>query len=171
MMQRLPVMLMEQYTLPKRSGGQPWEYIPNVAYYSDADLWLDHNTHFIDILANVSSDVRSLKDFNSSYTRIQELVRSHQDPAKLVPAGAAKWSNQAWLLDKWKFLPLHGHAYRRWPEAKWQVAIEDDTYLFWNQLVKWLKGKPHDEQKFFGSQMYLVVRSESRCRGQREGAR
>lgn len=167
LMHRLPLMLLESHTLPRRQDGREWEYIPNLVFYSDADTWIGQ-THFVDILRNVSSDVKSLPEFNSSYSTIQSLLRTHQDPSKLVPSplplsGGYKGVNKGWLLDKWKFLPLHGDAYRRWPEAKWHVGIEDDTYLFWNQLVKWLKTKPQDEQKYYGAQMYLVVsKSEGR---------
>lgn len=79
-----------------------------------------------------------------------------QDPAAVISHHAVS-GNTAWQIDKWKFLPLHADAYRRWPNAKWHIAIEDDTWLLWNNLVKWLKTKPHDEQKFYGNQMWLVV--------------
>jgi hypothetical protein len=65
-------------------------------------------------------------------------------------------------LDKYKFLPLHADAARRFPDAKYTVSVEADTFLFWNQLVKWLKerdreGKGADELKMWGNGNLLSV--------------
>ncbi|CAO1630554.1 unnamed protein product [Jaminaea pallidilutea] len=150
---RVPV---HQLGLYEQGQGEraPMEYIPNRAFYSDADATLGP-WHFMDILKTVSSEVKALDDFKKTYEEVQEYTSLRQDPAAVINHHAVS-GNTAWQIDKWKFLPLHADAYRRWPDAKWHVAIEDDTWLLWNNLIKWLKTKPHDEQKFYGNQMWLV---------------
>lgn len=164
------------------------EYIPNQLFYSDAEEWIG-KAYFRDALANVSSEMKTFEGFQE-YHRIHELRVSqyprppslsmltcsitfqqanNQDPSHPVVAGTA---SSGWQLDKFKFLPLHGDAYRRFPDIKYVVSIEDDTFLFWNQLVKWLKikdkeGRGADEVKLWGAPTYLVVCTDAavnKCR-------
>ena len=72
--------------------------------------------------------------------------------------------SKGWALDKFKFLPLHGDAYRTRPDAKWHVSIEDDTFVFWNQLLKWLKTQDHNALRMFGNPAILVVSSRAPAR-------
>lgn len=133
------------------------EYIPNQAYYSDTATTLGDVT-FKDILANVSDYVRGMDDFQEYY-RVHQSLLNRVDPAIVAKTAAA--ANEpipkGWALDKFKFLPLHGDAYRKWPVAKWQVSIEDDTFVFWNQLLKWLKTQDHDAHRLYGNPTLLVV--------------
>ncbi|CAO1627272.1 unnamed protein product [Parajaminaea phylloscopi] len=150
--QRLPIHLVQ--TLAPHENGEPWEYTPNKLYYSDADVRIG-DVEILNVLANVSDAVRQLPDFTETYRRIQDTMHLGQDPASIINYIAVS-GNNAWQLDRWKFLPLHGDAYRRFPQAKWHIAMEDDTFMMWNQLVKWLRTKPHDEQKFYGNAATLI---------------
>lgn len=51
----------------------PLEYIPNRAFYSDADATLGP-WQFVDILKNVSSEVKALDDFRKTYEEVQEYM-------------------------------------------------------------------------------------------------
>lgn len=132
------------------------EYIPNQAYYSDAEITLGDVT-FRDALSNVSDYVRGMDDFQE-YFRVHESLSKRVDPAVIAKSASHEpIIPKGWALDKFKFLPLHGDAYRRWPDAKWHVSIEDDTFIFWNQLIKWLRKQDHDAHKLYGNPTLLVV--------------
>ncbi|CAO1638202.1 unnamed protein product [Sympodiomycopsis kandeliae] len=154
---RVPIWLLD---LSRARNSPPchrhgWaEYIPNQAFYSDAEMTLGDIT-FQDVLSNVSEYVKSMDDFQEYY-RIHQALTQRVDPAILPKPNTQIPVSKGWKLDKFKFLPLHGDAYRRWPNAKWQVAIEDDTFLFWNQLMKWLKTQDHDSHRLFGNPTILV---------------
>lgn len=65
---------------------------------------------------------------------------------------------------------MHADAARRFPDVKYTISIEDDTFLFWNQIVKWLKvrqreGKGPEEVKLWGAPTILVVSADRLKRG------
>ncbi|KAJ9473839.1 hypothetical protein PHBOTO_003915 [Pseudozyma hubeiensis] len=118
-------------------------YMPNHLYVSDYSLTLSNIT-FYDALANVSSTVAALDEFKSLRAELKALVESNQDLDDMSQ------KDGGWKLDKYKFLPAVAEAYRRWPGKKWYVMVEADTFLFWNQLVKWLGELDEKKQLMMG---------------------
>jgi hypothetical protein len=121
---------------------------PNIAFYSDnADRIASHP--IIDVLANVSSTLKSSPDF-TLYTATKEALASNlyleaaaMDGDHYLPGG--------WRLDKYKFLPLAQHAAANYPDKKWYVYMEDDNYFFWHSLYAWLATFDPSKPHFLGS--------------------
>lgn len=123
-------------------------YIPNRLYVSDYPLQLTtpttDNITFFDALANVSSTISGLDEFKSLRGELKALIESNQDLDDM----SAK--DGGWKLDKYKFLPMVAEAWRRFPGKKWYVVVEADTFLFYNQLVRWLSTLDASQQYLLG---------------------
>jgi hypothetical protein len=115
--------------------------IPNFAVFSD----LNENFHGLqihDALDEVDVDIRANhKDFGI-YRKLQERGASGIADEDLKSSGTnqnnGKFTNSAWVLDKWKFLPIVDRVLRMRPEAKWYIIVETDTYVAWPSLLRWL---------------------------------
>ncbi|PWZ03728.1 hypothetical protein BCV70DRAFT_154778 [Testicularia cyperi] len=118
-------------------------YIPNKFYVSDWPVKLGP-IEFYDALANVSDTVKELDEFKHLRHEMSALLQSNQDLDDMSE------KDGGWKLDKYKFLPMMGEAYRRFPNVKWYVMVEADTFLFWNQLVKWLATLNENKQLLIG---------------------
>lgn len=118
-------------------------YTPNHIYVSDFALTLGNIT-FYDALANVSTTIAQLDEFKSLRAELTALMQSNQDLDDMSQ------KDGGWKLDKYKFLPAIAEAYRRFPAKKWYVMVEADTFLFWNQLVKWLSTLDENKQLMIG---------------------
>uniref|UniRef100_V5E979 N-acetylgalactosaminide beta-1,3-galactosyltransferase n=2 Tax=Kalmanozyma brasiliensis (strain GHG001) TaxID=1365824 RepID=V5E979_KALBG len=122
-------------------------YAPNRLYVSDYPLTLGNIT-FYDALSNVSSTLSSIEEFSALRGELRALMESNQDLDLMSD------KDGGWKLDKYKFLPMMGEAYRRFPGKKWYVMVEADTFLFWNELVKWLSTFDPDQQYMLGRPMF-----------------
>ena len=118
-------------------------YMPNRLYVSDYPLTINNIT-FFDALSNVSSTISSLDEFKSLRGELKALVESNQNLDDMSS------KDGGWKLDKYKFLPMVAEAWRRFPRKKWYVVVEADTFLFWNELVKWLEHMDESKQYMFG---------------------
>ncbi|SPO28246.1 uncharacterized protein UTRI_10198 [Ustilago trichophora] len=118
-------------------------YTPNTLYVSDYPLTLGNIT-FFDALSNVSSTISQTEEFSTLHRELVALLESNQDLDTTMDHDAG------WKLDKYKFLPMVAEAWRRFPRKKWYVIVEADTFLFFNQLVKWLSTLDPQEQYMFG---------------------
>ncbi|KAK3996640.1 glycosyltransferase [Cladorrhinum sp. PSN332] len=100
----------------------------------------------VDVLANTTSKTKSRPDFD--VYRQQPEYDAHN---VYVEAAGVDGDNfgppGGWIIDKYKFVPLMAHAGENWPEAKWYIYMEDDTYLFLPNVLAYLSGfdwkKPH----------------------------
>ncbi|KAJ1577497.1 hypothetical protein NDA11_002679 [Ustilago hordei] len=120
-------------------------YIPNHLYSSDYPLTLaSHNITFFDALSNLSSTITSTQEFSQLHSELTALISSNQD------LRAMSDKDGGWKLDKYKFLPTFAQAWRMWPGKKWYVMVEADTFLFYNELVKWLAGLDERKQLMIG---------------------
>ncbi|PWN53076.1 hypothetical protein IE53DRAFT_366669 [Violaceomyces palustris] len=131
--------LMTHVALRSASGS----VAPKSLFFSDAESRVGE-IHIQDILANVSDRIKKDREFSQLYSITHDLLDNHQRLDQVLD------KETGWKLDKFKFLPMMGEAYRKYPDAKWYVMVEADTFLFWNQLVKWLKAQDHEEQLYFG---------------------
>ena len=121
---------------------------PNVVFYSDNT---DHiaGRPIIDALANVSSTLKAHPDF-ALYHKAQE-ARSSNLYLEAAAIDGDTYLPGGWRLDKYKFLPLVSHAAATYPNAKWYVYSEDDNYLFWSSLYRWLGTFDPSTPLFLGS--------------------
>ena len=103
----------------------------------------------VDCLANVSSSLKKHDQFKL-WHRLQELqgknfpVASHTDPLE-----------GGWELDKFKNINIYRHAYNTFPDKKWYVLIDADTYIFWNNLLQYLETLDHNKEIYMGNVQLL----------------
>lgn len=103
--------------------------LPNFQIYSDSKQTLQNGQgtfEVIDILEDLEPRYGSQPDFKLYIQQKEKLQRG------------GKLSTGYKKIDKYKFLPLQGDAYRRFPNVKYTINIEDDTYVFLDNLLRWL---------------------------------
>lgn len=127
---RLPVHIM---------AGPPRARYPLHRYYSDAELDLG-GVHVKDVLLDVSQKLRAQSVFDD-YRAL------HKSLAAGLPIAHGQ---RHWDLDKYKIMPMHGDAYRAVPQAKWQVAIDADSFLFTENLLRYLASKDAGQHHYLG---------------------
>ena len=108
----------------------------NIAIYSDQSSTIGPFT-VIDALENTTEHTKSLAEFSiyrdqAEYDRYNAYVEASGVPGDdWGPPGG-------WIIDKYKFVPLIQHAGNNWPRAKWYVYMEDDTFIFLPNLLRYL---------------------------------
>lgn len=61
-----------------------------------------------------------------------------------------------WELDKYKFLHMIERAWEMRPNKEWYVFAEADTYVFWPNLINWLRTKANEkEAPYVGSVAFI----------------
>jgi hypothetical protein len=120
---------------------------PNYLIFSDVEQNIG-NHHVYDVLTGVREHIKDSKSEFEYYREINRLAADGQSVAKLN-------SQEAWNLDKWKFLPMVRKAYQMRRTAKWFLFIEGDTAVVWANLVQWLKRLNPDKLIYSGSQNSL----------------
>lgn len=120
----------------------------NVVLYSEVDVKIGNWT-VLDILKQSpparkdspeSELYRSLRDWDDTNYYIEHTGLPGDDEG---PPGG-------WRLDKYKFLPLIQHAGRNWPQVKWYLYTEDDTYMFLPNVLLYLSAYDHRESHWLG---------------------
>ncbi|KAJ8066293.1 hypothetical protein OCU04_005373 [Sclerotinia nivalis] len=132
--------------------------LPNSVIYSDFQENLSHEIQTVDILSNVSDTLR-IYDTTAYgiYQNLQTNIHAYREQAQLpgdepeqaeLPSGG----KPGWSLDRYKFLPMLEHAQKNFPGFKWTVYIEDDTFVFWTNLLQWLATLSADnEPSYYGA--------------------
>ncbi|KAF3932301.1 hypothetical protein ABW19_dt0206263 [Dactylella cylindrospora] len=122
-------------------------YAPNQVIYSDLEETIQGH-RVIDILANVSSKLSSSDEFKPYH----EQKKLHAEGVSLADAHI----EGGWTLDKYKWLPMFQHAYLNYPDMKWYIFYEADSFLFWNALNRWLiTNFDSNEEWYMGSRNLL----------------
>jgi hypothetical protein len=124
--------------------------------FSDLDQHMGSHT-----LHNVLSRLPEIQDFNNEafhlYRLQQEYQRNGQDIGPLREKGNDDMEhNDAWNLDKYKFMPMLEQAYSMRPDYDWYVFLEADTYIVWPNLVRWLEQLDPTEPLYLGSPTYIA---------------
>jgi hypothetical protein len=135
--------------------------VPNSVVFSDLDEEIDGHAVY-DVLEDVSAGTKQNHDDFKLYHHLQKHGRSGLADQKVITtqSGSSKGDylnteNQGWKLDKWKFLPMIDHAYRKMPNAKWFVFIESDTYLLWSNLLEYLGNFDASKPYYIGKHLYI----------------
>ncbi|KAF8856568.1 hypothetical protein BDZ45DRAFT_675425 [Acephala macrosclerotiorum] len=126
---------------------------PNVVYYSDSPDNINGNP-VIDVLANVSSTLKSTPDFEL-YTKSKEVASNNL----YLESGSMEgdfYLPGGWRLDKYKFVPMFQHVSEYMPGKKWYVYMEDDNYFFWEMLYSWLGTLDHTKPLLVGSPAFRL---------------
>lgn len=127
------------------------ERIPlqNTVIYSDSSEDIG-SFHVIDVLANTTSPTLNTTEFDVYRSQAEYNTKN----VYLEAAGldGDDWGPQGgWIIDKYKFVPLIQHAGNNWPDAKWYIYTEDDTYLFLPNVLKYLSQFDHAKAHWLGS--------------------
>ncbi len=89
---------------------------------------------------------------NSHHTQLAAYEELHSIPS---------WSSdnetisqdrkESWRIDKFKFLASASAAWRLRPEKRWYVFYEDDTYVLWDNVFRFVANFDPDRPWYFGS--------------------
>lgn len=136
--------------------------IPHRLLFSDSPEVLNGET-IIDALESVSP---ALKESNSDfelYRRLRSHGRGtlasnelHGRPNETThESWTGNQNNPGWKLDKWKFLPMINRTFHEYPEMKWYVFVEADTYIVWPSLLGHLATLDHSRPYYTGVEIYI----------------
>ncbi|KAM0557148.1 hypothetical protein ACHAPJ_005411 [Fusarium lateritium] len=113
--------------------------------FSDLDQQID-KYQIYDVLKDVKDDVRKgRKEF--------DLYKAQTDcPIPQQYCTADMTGKDGWNLDKYKFLHMVEKAWEMRPNKEWYVFAEADTYVFWSNLVWYLRNRVNGtETPYVGS--------------------
>ncbi|KAI5923892.1 glycosyltransferase family 31 protein [Camillea tinctor] len=126
--------------------------LPDFLIFSDMEQQIGPY-HVYDVLAEFEE---SAKAHNNDF----DLYRDQKEcPVSQKACVDAKTDRQkAWNLDKYKFLPMMEQTWRMRPGRDWYIFGEADTYVFWSNIVQWLRkeSKLNPREKIFlGSRSFI----------------
>ncbi|SPJ75138.1 uncharacterized protein FTOL_04869 [Fusarium torulosum] len=111
--------------------------------FSDLDQQID-KYQIYDVLKDVKDDVRQGRKEFDLYKAQTECPISQQYCTADMKEG--------WNLDKYKFLHMVEKAWEMRPNKEWYVFAEADTYVFWSNLVWYLRNRVNGtETPYVGS--------------------
>ena len=133
--------------------------VPNYVLYSDVEEQLSQDVQAIDVLANVTDILRQYSPLGYEIYQKQQAVNPSNNyyeqaglPGDAVSSKVGSDGNpDGWVLDRYKFLPMLSHAWKHWQDIKYYVYIEDDTYIFWPNLIRYLQTLSPSEVAYFGA--------------------
>lgn len=70
---------------------------------------------------------------------------------------AREMGSAGWDLDKYKFLNIIERTWRMRPGMEWYVFAEADTYIFWPNLVTWLRSKQNPQEKLYLGSVTMIA--------------
>ncbi|KAF2487286.1 hypothetical protein BDY17DRAFT_226971, partial [Neohortaea acidophila] len=118
--------------------------VPNFLIVSDMEHTIAEHVIF-DAIAPVSAYRKQHQEFEL-YRQLQQARKDGRDPSEIQREGA-------WMLDKWKFLPMLHKAFEIASETiDWFVIIEADTSLSWTNLLQVLQRLDHTEPVYLGAE-------------------
>ncbi|MBE7180888.1 MAG: hypothetical protein INR71_06720, partial [Terriglobus roseus] len=128
----------------------------NTACVEDLLVFSDYDEEYgsvkiHDALANLP---RSYWHNNSDYD-IYLANRAANDAGR--PLGR---SADGWKLDKYKFMPMMDLTYELRPGKEWYVFVEADTYVFWDNLFRFLSHHDATKALYMGSPIWRVAPPE-----------
>ncbi|PTB62514.1 glycosyltransferase family 31 protein [Trichoderma citrinoviride] len=115
--------------------------------FSDLDEEIrDH--HAIDILAHLPSS-----HYNATAFKMWEeyLAQKEMQTKGTLDTEAQEKHINGWALDKFKFLPMMERAWAMKPDRDFYVFYETDTYIFWDNLFRFLQLYDPDANIYMGS--------------------
>ena len=133
--------------------------IPNHVLYSDVNEQLSPDVRAIDVLANVTDAIRQHSPLAYDIYEKQQAVNPSNNyyeqaglPGDAISSKVGSDGNpDGWVLDRYKFLPMLSHAWENWRDVKYYVYIEDDTYIFWPNVMRYLQTLLPSEIAYFGA--------------------
>ncbi|KAF5621005.1 glycosyltransferase family 31 [Fusarium sp. NRRL 52700] len=111
--------------------------------FSDLDQQID-KYQIYDVLKDVKDDVKKgRKEFD---------LYKAQNECPIAQQYCTENMKEGWNLDKYKFLHMVEKAWEMRPNKEWYVFAEADTYVFWSNLVWYLRNRVNGtETPYVGS--------------------
>lgn len=134
---------------------------PNTAIFSDyGEKFMDHT--IVDVLEDVSPDFKAYHSDFDLYRKLQRAGREALAPSDLsgpsvrpAESSSGKPAVPGWKLDKYKFLPMMRNTLEHYPEKKWYVFVEADTYIFWSSMLAYAAALDSDKPHYIGGQTWV----------------
>lgn len=101
-----------------------------------------------DALANISDARRAKHGDFELYDKLQSAQNFVTDLHSIT-------EDNDHNLDKWGIIPHVVDAYKQYPDKKWFVFIESDTYLSVSNMLPWLAKLDHEKDLFAGAQVMI----------------
>lgn len=120
--------------------------LDNLLIFSDLEEDLPGNRKALDVLADLPPTYQSHPDFGN-YTYMKELHAT----GKLNVDAEATAAIKGWTLDKYKFLPMIERTWSMSPDKLWYVFFETDSYIFWDNMFRFLSNFDPDVPLYMGS--------------------
>ena len=111
----------------------------------------------LDALELVDPDIVANKHDFDLYRRIKQHGRAALAQSELsgnqsqTPSSSGHTEIPGWKLDKWKFVPMVNRTFYEYPDMKWYIFAEGDTFVFWSTLHAYLASIDHMESHYLGS--------------------
>lgn len=126
--------------------------LPDFLIFSDMEQQIG-KYHIYDVLANVEE---SAKAHNNDFDLYRDQKECPVSQKSCVDAKAER--SNAWNLDKYKFLPMMEQTWKLRPGRDWYIFAEADTYIFWTNMVHWLRNESKispKERVYLGSRSFI----------------
>lgn len=120
----------------------------NVVLYSEVDAKIGNWT-VLDILKQSPPARKGSPEFEL-YGSLRDWDETNYYIEQTGLPGDDEGPPGGWRLDKYKFLPLIQHAGQNWPNVKWYLYTEDDTYMFLPNVLLYLSNFDHKENHWLG---------------------
>ncbi|GAM87217.1 hypothetical protein ANO11243_052390 [Dothideomycetidae sp. 11243] len=118
--------------------------VQDLLIFSDYEEQLGQH-HIHDALANLRPSEWAGNVDRDIYTQIQTAKDAGDHLLR---------STQGWKLDKYKFLPMMDMTWQMRSHKDWFVFIEADTYVFWDNLFRWLAHLNPETALYMGSPVW-----------------
>lgn len=119
---------------------------PNFGIYSDAASSVA-GYEVMDILADLPESVMA----DTQLELYKEQQRQRRDHIPPLRDGSSPLNGHAWVMDKFKNMPILKHAWETSPDKDWYLMIDDDTSVFADNLGRWLKTLDPSKPYYLGS--------------------
>ena len=131
---------------------------PNYIIFSDFAKYYQ-GQHVFDALESVDAGIQANHPDFELHRRLKQDGRAERASPELREAPSLKSTgnsnNPGWKLDKWKFLPMVNRTLHEYPNMKWYIFAEVDTYILWASMLQYLAVLDHTKPHYTGSQMYI----------------
>lgn len=117
--------------------------------------------HIYDALEFVDPNTKAAHGDFELWRRLQQGGRPALQPQELSGTAAragsnfGKLDNPGWKLDKWKFLPMVNRTLAEYPNMRWYVFVEVDTYILSQTLHNYLNSLDWQKSYYIGGQMWI----------------
>ncbi|KAI0134219.1 hypothetical protein BJ170DRAFT_190808 [Xylariales sp. AK1849] len=126
--------------------------LPDFLIFSDMEQQIG-KYHIYDVLANVEESAKAHNNDFDLYRDQKECPVSQKSCVDAREEG-----HKAWNLDKYKFLPMMEQTWRMRPGRDWYIFAEADTYVFWANMIHWLRNQSDlnpKERIYLGSRSFI----------------